>query len=110
VIFGAVVYWWAFLMRENHYWTETVKLWDGRSITIRLHSSSIAYHGAVGDSCPFWWGGGGPWEDVQFTIDGKYYRWGGPYIPIAIQQDRDHSVYIVVFDRESKKAGDHHET
>ena len=101
---SAVVYWWAFLMREHHYWTETAKFWDGRSITLRLHSSNKAYHGSVGHFSPFWWGGGDEWGDLQFTIDGEEYRWEGAYIPIAVQQDRDRVIYIVVFDRESEEA------
>ena len=104
VSLGAVVYWWAFVMREHDYWTETAKLWDGRSITLRLHSSHKAYHGAVGHFSPYWWGGGDERGNLQFTIDEEEYRWEGPYIPIAIQQDRDHTVYLIVYDRESEEA------
>ena len=58
----------------------------------------------MGHFSPFWWGGGNPWGDVQFTLDEREYRWEGPYIPIAVQRDRDNTVYIVVFDRESEEA------
>jgi hypothetical protein len=93
---GAVVYW-SFFRREHHEWSEEIKLWDGRKLPIQRHNSDRVYHGGHG----FGWGGGDPWEDVQFTIVGKEYRWEGPYIPIAIQPDKDNTVYLVVFDRES---------
>jgi hypothetical protein len=97
VLAGAALYWWAFLMREHHRWTETIKLWDGLRLEIQQYSSQRVYHG----NHVFGFGGGDPWQDVQFTIRGEKYRWEGPYIPIAIQRDETH-VYIVVYDRETQ--------
>jgi hypothetical protein len=97
---GSYVYWWAFLKREYHQWSETIVLWDGRHLKIQKCTSQKAYHGTPNHLNPFWWGGGDPWDIVQFTVDDKEYRWEGPYIPIAVQPDKD-AVYIVVFDRET---------
>ena len=99
VVGGAIVYW-AFFQREHHEWAEDIRLWDGQRLQIQRHSSQRVFHGIAAPCSPFGWGGGHPWDDVQFTIDGKKYRWEGPYIPIAIQVDKT-GVYVVVFDRET---------
>jgi len=94
------VYWFHY-RREYHESSEDIKLWAGGKLHIQRHSSQRVYHGGHG----FGWGGGDPWEDVEFTVYDKDYRWEGPYIPIAIQTDQKFSaIYIVVYDRESEEA------
>jgi len=107
VLVGGTAVYWARFQREHHRWSEVIRLWDGRHLQIHQHSSNTAYHGAVGHGSPFWWGGGDPWHETHFTIDGKTYRWEGPYIPIAIQPDKDDTVYVVVYDRESEESKRH---
>jgi hypothetical protein len=102
---GYVVYW-AFFEREHSEWTEQLKLWDGRSVTLHQTSSERVYHG---HPHIFGWGGGHPWGSATFEADGKTYYWEGMFIPIAVQIDES-GVYLVAYDRETiinRETGQH---
>jgi hypothetical protein len=101
ILIGGAIAYFGYYQREYSTWSQEIRLWNGTKLQIQQHSSQRIYHGCHA----FGWGGGDPWGDIQFTIGGKNYRLEGPYIPIAVQPDEDGSVYVVVFDRESEKAG-----
>jgi hypothetical protein len=101
---GGAISYFGYYRREYHSWSNEIRLWNGTKLRIQQHCSQRIYHGGHG----FGWGGGDPWGDVLFTFSNKKYRLEGPYIPIAVQPDEDGTVYVVVYDRESKEAGQHH--
>lgn len=101
---GALIYWWAFYMREHHRWSEDLKLWNGEILHVQHHMSRKAYHGLVGHFSPFWWGGGDWRYELWATVGRNKYYWKGLHTPIAVQADEDGTVYIVAFDRTSEEA------
>jgi len=99
LVVGVIAYF-GYFKREHREWGEEINLLDGTKLRIHMHSSERIYYGnpVIG------WGGGDPRVDLRFNFGGKEYRWEGPYIPLAIQPDQDHTIYMAVFDRESDNA------
>lgn len=85
------------LLREHWASSRNVGLADGSSLLVSQTGSQWRY---FGHPHVFGFGGGGPWETLNFTHRNRRFTWHGPFIPVVLQFDGLEPV-LVVYDDET---------